>query len=244
MERRGVRGAAVAGVALCTVMALMIASTPVGRGAVGLLSLVPQPAYYPEPRVVAQGSMLAEEPGDAADAEGDEEEEDKAEGKELSELESEVDEETGKMFPFPEYAKPVHSAKVDQFGRILQNGNCGINPWDTHNLWPHKRDPDSDAEEYVELHSDPNKLLGTTYNFPQNPECLSEPRGMPPAAVDYRANNWGYRCFSNGKCALFQADKAEDGHYDDQLRILKGVDGIADDDQWGLMPRQGYRQGR
>ena len=59
MVTRGVRGPAVAGVALCTVMALMIASTPVGRGAVGLLSLVPQPAYYPEPRVVAQGSMLA-----------------------------------------------------------------------------------------------------------------------------------------------------------------------------------------
>ena len=47
---------------------------------------------------------------------------------------------------------------------------------------------------------------------------------------DYRANNWGYQCFSNGKCALFQTGKAEEGHYDEQLDDGKEVDGIAKDD--------------
>ena len=71
------------------------------------------------------------------------------------------------------------------------------------------------------------------YDFSQNADCLSEPAGMPPAAVDYRANNWGYKCFSNGKCSLFQTGKAEEGHYDDQLDDGKEADGIArDDDFW------------
>jgi len=176
--------------------------------------------------VTSHGSMLAEDP----DADGDGEAEDEEEGKDLADLETEVDDETGKNFPFPAYAQPVHAAKVDQFGRILENGNCAINSWDTHNLWPHVRDPDSDAEEYATLHSDAQKLLGTTYNFPQNADCLSSPNGTPPKAVDYRANNWGYQCFSNGKCALFQTGKAEEGSYDEQLDDGKEADGIARDD--------------
>lgn len=140
--------------------------------------LVPQPAYYPAPVVTASGTMLAD-----PDADGDGEVEDEAEGRDLADLEVEVDDETGKNFPFPAYARPVHAAKVDQFGRILENGNCAINSWDTHNLWPHVRDPDSDAEEYATLHSDAQKLLGTTYNYPQNADCLSSPKGTPPKAV-------------------------------------------------------------
>lgn len=191
-----------------------------------LLGVFPQPARYPQPIVTAQGSMLAADP----DAEGDGEVEDEEEGKALSDMETDVDDETGKNFPFPSYARPVHAAKVDQFGRILINGNCAINSWDTHNLWPHVRDPDSDAEEYATLHSDKQKLLGTTYNFPQNADCQSRPNGIPAGAVDYRANNWGYKCFSNGKCSLFQTGKAEEDHYDEQLNDSKGVDGIAKDD--------------
>jgi hypothetical protein len=142
----------------------------------------------------------------------------------------------------------------------LLPGNCAINSWDTHNLWPHVRDPDSDAEEYATLHSDAQKLLGTTYNFPQNADCLSSPKGTPPKAVvserwccvslctrcnpndamacqDYRANNWGYQCFSNGKCALFQTGKAEEGKYDEQLDDGKEADGIARDDGfWVTQP--------
>ena len=87
----------------------------------------------------------------------------------------------------------------------------------------------TDAEEYATLHSDKQKLLGTTYNFPQNADCLSEPNGTPPKAVDYRANNWGYRCFSNGKCALFTTGKAEEGHYDEQMGSSIPVDGVARD---------------
>lgn len=183
------------------------------------------------------------------DTETEEEKEDEAEGKELSDMETEVDEETAKNFPFPEYAKPVHAAKVDQFGRILENGNCAVDTWDTHNLWPHKRFPESDADEYATLHSEPNMLIGTTYNFPQNPECLSSPKGTTPEAVDYRANNWGYRCFSNGKCAIFQNGKAEDGQYDEewnQLQATQGeVDGIAKDNGfWVDQPSKGYRNTR
>ena len=157
------------------IVGLMLASPRSGPS----LLLVPQPAYYPLPYETARGSMLAADP----DADGDGEAEDEAEGRDLADLEVEADDETGKNFPFPAYARPVHAAKVDQFGRILENGNCAINSWDTHNLWPHVRDPDSDAEEYATLHSDAQKLLGTTYNFPQNADCLSSPKGTPPNAV-------------------------------------------------------------
>jgi hypothetical protein len=240
--RPGVRGAgvvvAMVAAGICAAAVIIASARPVLQGGAPavLLSAFPQPAYYPQPFVIAHGSMLAADP----DADSPDEAEDEAEGKELSDLESEVDEETRKEFPFPDYARPVHAAKVDQFGRILENGNCAINSWDTHNLWPHPREPElGDAYEYATLHSDAQKLLGTTYNFPQNPNCLSAPKGTPPAAMDYRANNWGYKCFSNGKCSLFTTGKAEDGKYDEQLgaphddAIRDGdapVDGIARDD--------------
>jgi len=232
---------------LCAAVLIVAAARPSLQGSTPvLLGVFPQPAYYPEPFVVAQGSMLA---NTDPDTETEEEKEDEAEGKELSDMETEVDEETAKNFPFPEYAKPVHAAKVDQFGRILENGNCAVDTWDTHNLWPHKRFPESDADEYATLHSEPNMLIGTTYNFPQNPECLSSPKGTTPEAVDYRANNWGYRCFSNGKCAIFQNGKAEDGQYDEewnQLQATQGeVDGIAKDNGfWVDQPSKGYRNTR
>jgi hypothetical protein len=99
------------------IVGLMVA-VPRAAGPSLLLAGVPQPAYYPEPYVTAQGSMLAQDP----DADGDGEAEDEAEGRDLADLETEVDDETGKNFPFPAYAQPVHAAKVDQFGRILENG--------------------------------------------------------------------------------------------------------------------------
>ena len=61
------------------------------------MSVFPKPAYYPKPFVIAHGSMLAADP----DADGDGEAEDEAEGRELSDLETEVDDETSKNFPFP-----------------------------------------------------------------------------------------------------------------------------------------------
>jgi hypothetical protein len=231
---------AVAAVGFTVAAVLIVAGRPGLQGAPAvLLSAFPQPAYYPKPFVTAHGSMLAGDP----DEDTPDEAEDEAEGRELSDLEVQVDDETRKNFPFPDYARPVHAAKVDAFGRILQNGNCAINNWDTHNLWPHPREPElGDADYYATLHGDKQKLLGTTYNFPQNADCLSAPKGTPPSAIDYRANNWGYKCFSNGKCSLFTMGKAEEGKYDEQLDDGIPVDGVARDNGfWEEQPEHTVR---
>jgi hypothetical protein len=34
----------------------------------------------------------------------------------------------------------------------------------------------ADAEQYADIHSDKNNMLGSTYGFPQNPGCLNAPQ--------------------------------------------------------------------
>jgi hypothetical protein len=98
--RPGMRGAgvvvAMVAAGICAASVIIASARPVLQGGAPavLLSAFPQPAYYPEPFVIAHGSMLAADP----DADSPDEAEDEAEGKELSDLESEVDEETRKEF--------------------------------------------------------------------------------------------------------------------------------------------------
>jgi hypothetical protein len=70
---------------LCVAVVMVAVARPTLQAAPAvLMSAFPQPAYYPSPFVTAQGTMLAADP----DAEDDEEKEDEAEGRELSDLET------------------------------------------------------------------------------------------------------------------------------------------------------------
>jgi len=93
---------------ICAASVIIASARPVLQGGAPavLLSAFPQPAYYPEPFVIAHGSMLAADP----DADSPDEAEDEAKGQGLSDLEAEVDEDTRKDFAIPYHVRQL--AKV------------------------------------------------------------------------------------------------------------------------------------
>mmetsp|Transcript_22231 Transcript_22231/g.34838 ORF Transcript_22231/g.34838 Transcript_22231/m.34838 type:complete len:223 (-) Transcript_22231:102-770(-) len=209
---RGLLGAgAIIALAFTVACLIVFNATPLQqKGAVELFGMM-QPVYYPEPELVyshpaTRATMLsdAEEDGTADD------DEEAAQGRALSEIAEGDDREVEDYWPFPDQFQPVKAATYDDYGRVLHSAKCEINPW-------------TSPDEY--LSSDHGN-----FGFPQSLNCAHGPAGVPgDSNGGSKSNNWTYKCYSNGKCALVQADAGEDA-------VLPASDGIAKDDQWAPMP--------
>mmetsp|Transcript_70122 Transcript_70122/g.186843 ORF Transcript_70122/g.186843 Transcript_70122/m.186843 type:complete len:137 (-) Transcript_70122:57-467(-) len=96
-------------------------------------------------------------------------------------------------WPFPDMFRPSNFAQFrqDDPNVVLKSANCPVNTW-------------KDPKDYK-----PNGAYYMTwkhYGLPPNGHCSSLPDGYKLPETTFKAKSWDYKCYSNGKCSIFESE--------------------------------------